>query len=111
MAKNKKKIIERKILQQLKQRGTELSAKSLSKLLDIHKSEYHQFRAAIEKLKKENRIQKVKKTSNYIIAQKKPKIEGELRIARGGFGFVIEDNNENDVFINEYSSNSNDYTR
>jgi len=99
MAKNKKKIFEQKILQKLKQNGTELSAKSLSKMLGVHKSDYRHFRAALDNLKNQHLIQKIKKTSSYIIAEKKSFIEGELRIARGGFGFVIEDKDSDDIFI------------
>lgn len=99
MEKNKKKTFESKILQQLKQNGTELSAKSISKLLGVHKSEYRNFRAALDSLKKQNIIQKIKNSSTYLIAEKQSYIEGELRIARGGFGFVIEENNSDDIFI------------
>jgi len=99
MAKNKKKIFERNILKQLKQNGTELSAKSLSKMLGVHKSDYRHFRAALDNLKNQHLVQKIKKTSSYIIPEKKSFIEGELRIARGGFGFVIEDKDSDDIFI------------
>jgi len=99
MAKNKIKIYEKSILQQLKQSGSEISTKSLSKLLAVHKSDYHNFHAALESLKKQGIIQKAKKTGNYMIAAKQPFIEGELRIARGGFGFVIENKDTDDIFI------------
>jgi len=99
MAKNKKKMFEKNILQKLKQSGTELSAKSLSKMLGVHKSDYRHFRAALDNLKSQHMIQKIKQTSSYIITEKKSFIEGELRIARGGFGFVIEDKDSDDVFI------------
>jgi ribonuclease R len=99
MTNNKKKNFERNIVQQLKQSGTELSAKSLSKLLDVHKTDYRNFRAALDNLKNQHIIQKTKQTSNYSIPEKQSFIEGELKIARGGFGFVIEDKNTDDIFI------------
>ena len=99
MAKNKKIIFEQNILQQLKQSGTELSAKSLSQLLEVHKTDYRHFRSALDNLKSQHLIEKIKNTSNYIVAEKQSSIEGELRIARGGFGFVIEDKDSDDIFI------------
>lgn len=99
MAKNTIKNYERNILQQLNQNGSDLSAKSLSKLLRVHKSEYRNFRSALESLKKQGIIQKSKKTGNYMKSAKQSFIEGELRIARGGFGFVIENKDSNDIFI------------
>jgi len=92
-------MFEQNILQKLKQSGTKLSAKSLSQMLGVHKSDYRYFRAALDNLKNQHLIQKVKQTSSYIITEKKSYIEGELRIARGGFGFVIEDKDSDDVFI------------
>jgi ribonuclease R len=97
--KNKKKIFERNILNLLKQSEKGLSAKSLSKLLDVHKAEYRLFRDAIDNLKCNHLIQKDKKTNNFFIAEIQKFVEGELRIARGGFGFVIDKSKNDDIFI------------
>ncbi len=100
MAKSKKQIFEKNILNLLRQNETGLSSKSLSKVLEVHKAEYRFFRAALDNLKSHHLIQKVRETNNFIIAEIQNFVEGELKIARGGFGFVLDENNKNDdIFI------------
>jgi ribonuclease R len=99
MAKEKKQIFETNILQQLKQSEFGLSAKSLSKLLDVHKSDYRLFQSALYNLRNNHLIKKDKKSNIFSLAEVQNFVEGELKIARGGFGFVIDETKEDDIFI------------
>ena len=99
MAKDKNNIFETNILQQLKQSETGLSANLLSKLLNVHKTDYRLFRAALHNLKNQHLIQKDIKSNTFDIAEVLNFVEGELKIARGGFGFVIDETKDDDIFI------------
>jgi len=99
MSKKKKNDYSNKILRLLKASPSGMSAKELSRVLDIHKSEYRYFRAGLEKLLSQQQIAKSKNRKKYILPPKPRRVVGELSITRGGFGFVHDDETGLDVFI------------
>ncbi len=93
------KKIEQEILHILTREKAELSAKQLSENLNIKKKNYHLFRSALNLLISSRQISKVKGTKKFRITMANRVIRGELRMTRGGFGFVHDDENDADVFI------------
>jgi len=99
MRKKQKNGFETRILNHLKENTKGLTSKSLSKLMLIHKSEYSQFRSALEKLKKEKKIRRDKKSKMYFIVKEQYIFTGELSLTKGGYGFVADAEKGEDVFI------------
>jgi len=60
MNKKNKKKYENEILNILQNNKSGLTSSSLSKLLQIHKADYHSFRAAIERLKNKKEFDAIK---------------------------------------------------
>ncbi len=99
MKKNKTNIFEDKILKLLKSAPEGYSSKELSQKLRVSKRNYHQFRKTIELLKKQGKIVKSKNTKKLMRRLENRIVAGELRMNRGGFGFVHDDVHNVDIFI------------
>ncbi len=99
MKKNKPNLFEERILKLLISEPEGYSSKELSQQLKITKKEYHQFRKALELMKKQGKITKSKRTQKLVHRMQNRVIEGELRMNRGGFGFVHDETQNADIFI------------
>jgi len=99
MKKNKSDIFEDKILKLLKSSPEGYSSKELSQKLKVSKKNYHQFRKSMELLKKQGKIIKSKNTKKLMRRVENRIVVGELRMNRGGFGFVHDDLHNVDIFI------------
>ncbi len=99
MSRKNKNVFENKILNVLQKNKDGLSSKSLSNLIQVHKSDYHKFRNALEKLKKQKRIQLAKGTKIFTIIKTRRNFTGELCLTKSGYGFVTDEENSEDVFI------------
>lgn len=84
--------------------GTALPRKQISHFLNIRKKEYHVFEASLTDLVREGVI---KKTNGHkYLSQQVSHFTGELRTARAGFGFVVVDDLEDDIFISRSNLNT-----
>jgi len=99
MNKNKINKFEEKILNLLKAEPDGFTSKELSHKLNVTKKEYHQFKKSLEMMKKQGKISKSKTTKKLIRRMQSRVIEGELRMNRGGFGFVHDELHNADIFI------------
>ncbi len=93
------KKIEQEILNALAPKDAKRSAKDLSEQLKIRKKTYHLFRNALNYLISSRQITKIKGTKKYQLSLQNRVIRGELRMTKGGFGFVRDEGNDVDVFI------------
>ena len=93
------KKVEQEIISALAGDKAGLSAKDLSTHLRIRKKNYHIFRKALNYLISSHQIVKMKGSKKYRIGMINRVIQGELRMTRGGFGFVRDVNNDLDIFI------------
>lgn len=99
MKKISEKFYTKYILNKLQKQKDGMTIKALSKSLNVHKSDYHLFRNSLEKLKKQNEIQLNKKTKMYSISKYRRTFTGELSLTRGGYGFVADNEKQEDVFV------------
>ncbi len=99
MKKKKSDKFEEKILSLLKSEPEGFTSKELSHKLKVTKKEYHQFRKSLEQLKRQGKITKSRSTKKLVRRMQNRVIEGELRMNRGGFGFVHDEQNNVDIFI------------
>ena len=93
------KKIEQEIINILVKNKTEFSAKQLSAELSIRKKNYHIFQKALNSLINTRQIFKIKGSKKYRVGIKSRVIQGELRMTKGGFGFVHDEQNDVDVFV------------
>ena len=98
---DKKKINkqQKNIISFLKRRNSVAKVVEIKKSLGINKKNIRLFDRAMDLLIQSGRLNKDSKSGGYALAAKTKKIVGELRLTRGGFGFVIQENNETDVYI------------
>ena len=100
MAHKQEKKIQKKIVSLLKKNQKSIPARDIKKILGVSKKNTKHFENAISYLIQSGRATKDSKGIK-ITAQTGPKmVIGELRITRGGFGFVREANRKIDIFIN-----------
>ena len=99
MKKNKANKFEEMILGLLRSEPEGFTATELSHQFRVTKKDYHHFRKAIERLKQQGKISKTRKTKKLVQRGQNRVIEGELRMNRGGFGFVHDSANNVDIFI------------
>jgi len=84
--------------------GSTLPRKQISHFLNIRKKEYHIFEASLTDLVREGVI---KKTHGHkYMSQQVSHFKGELRTARAGFGFVVVEDMEDDIFVSRSNLNT-----
>ena len=106
MSKKVSKRIQQAIIALLKEApGTPVSRKEISHALNIHKKEYHIFVATLEQLVKDGKIAKLK-GGRYTFAPKMPVLVGELRTTRSGYGFVMVEDQDVDIFVAQPNLNT-----
>jgi ribonuclease R len=93
------KKIEQEIVSILAKDKNGLSAKQLSAELFIRKKNYHLFQKALNSLIYTHQIFKIKGSKKYRVGTQSRVIQGELRMTKGGFGFVHDEQNDVDVFV------------
>jgi ribonuclease R len=99
MKKNRTNSFDDRILSLLKSEPHGFTSKELSHQLRVTKKDYHNFRESLERLKQQGKISKIRKTKKLVPRSQNRVIEGELRMNRGGFGFVHDIENKVDIFI------------
>jgi ribonuclease R len=90
---------ENSIINYLRKNKSPASATDISRALNVRKKSYNSFRSALQHLVSEKRILKQKESNKYTILSRARIITGELRITRGGFGFVEDEQFSVDVYI------------
>ena len=79
-----------------------MKAKEIAMILKVPKQEYNQFLEVIEKLEQEYKIQKNRK-NRYRISEK-TYYEGVYRKSQKGFGFVMLENKQEEIYISKDNS-------
>lgn len=98
--------IQEKILNLLKETpGVPVNRKHMSHVLKIGKHEYKIFMNSLVDLAKSGKIIHVRKFM-YAYPQQKKRLQGELRTTRAGYGFVLVDELEVDVFVAQPNLNT-----
>ncbi len=106
MARKISKTMQKRIIDLLKENpGVPTSRKEISHTLGIHKNDYHIFLNSIVALSKSGKLTHVRK-GHYAYPQKTNRLTGELRTTRAGYGFVMVDDQEVDIFIAEPNLNT-----
>jgi ribonuclease R len=100
MAHKQEKKIQKKIISFLKRNKTAQHPRDIKKALGISKKNARHFESAVSYLLQSGRISKENNGIKISSSVGKKIIVGELRITRGGFGFVRETDSKIDVFIN-----------
>ena len=99
------KSLQQSILSLLKQNpGIPLPRKQISHLLNIHKKNYHVLDASLDDLVKNGFIHKTK--GHAYVYQSISRLVGELRTARAGYGFVMIEGQEQDIFVSASNLNT-----
>ncbi|MFQ5603752.1 MAG: ribonuclease R [bacterium] len=75
-------------------------AKELAKQIGINKKHYPEFRQALRNLAEQGKIARYKH-SRYGFIKKATIIEGELHVKTQGYGFLITEEGQDDVFISQ----------
>jgi ribonuclease R len=91
--------LESKIIAILSADNHGYSIKELRLEMGMAKSKKTLFKKAIRNLLLKRKISQTKRGKIYLAAPKLKKVTGELRISRGGFGFVHNELNNTDIFI------------
>ncbi|MEJ2055206.1 MAG: VacB/RNase II family 3'-5' exoribonuclease [Calditrichaceae bacterium] len=106
MSKKKSNRLQKEIISFLKQSpGVPVSRKMISQALNIRKSDYHAFNNSLQNLVKEKRITQ-HKNLQYSLPQKSRSLQGELRLARSGYGFVDVEGQDVDIFVAQPNLNT-----
>lgn len=100
MANKQVKKYQKNIISTLKANKSALSIQELKKELNISKKNTYQFEQMLTSLIKSGQVKNDPVKNQYFIPSKSMIITGELRITRGGFGFVRDMDNGIDIFIN-----------
>ena len=100
MANKQVKKFQKNIISTLKANKSALSIQELKKELNISKKNTYQFEQMLTSLIKSGQVKNDPVKNQYFIPSKSMIITGELRITRGGFGFVRDMDNGIDIFIN-----------
>lgn len=99
MKKRSVKSIQREIREILKETpGVPVPRKLMSRTLGIHKKDYHIFETALQGLLSSGEIIHVRK-HQYAFPKKAKHLTGELRTTRAGYGFVMVDGQDMDIFV------------
>ncbi len=98
---NKKKLKKQQmnIISFVKRRNSVTSIQEIKQAICVSKKNMHLFEKAIDLLIQSGRLQKDSKSGGYILSSKTKKIIGELRLTRSGFGFVVQNDDDADVYI------------
>ncbi|RMD91394.1 MAG: ribonuclease R [Calditrichaeota bacterium] len=75
-------------------------AKELARKLEVPKSQYVEFRNFLKKLARQGKIAKYKR-NQYGTIKHAPMVEGELHVKTQGYGFLITEDGQQDVFISQ----------
>ncbi|NIR52996.1 ribonuclease R [candidate division KSB1 bacterium] len=75
-------------------------AKELARQLGIKKTNYTEFRDALKKMAAQGKIAKYKR-NQYGTLKKPTTIEGELHVKTQGYGFLITEEGQEDIFISQ----------
>ncbi len=106
MSKKPLNAMQKSILDLLKETpGVPFPRKAISKTLNIHKNNYHTFLNNLERLVKDGRIMQIK-NQQYTYAPKVATLIGELRTTRAGYGFVMVEDQEMDIFVAQPNLNT-----
>jgi len=100
MTHKQEKKIQRKIISFLKKAKTPHPVRDLKKTLGITKKNSRHFENALSNLIQSGRVRKDQDGLKITTQKGSNIVTGELRITRGGFGFVREPNRKIDIFIN-----------
>jgi ribonuclease R len=100
MAHKQEKKIQKKIISLLKKNVNQIQPREIKKSLGITKKNDKHFDNALRYLVQSGRLSRDTNGMINITSKGTKNIVGELRISRGGFGFVREPNSKSDVFIN-----------
>jgi ribonuclease R len=82
-----------------------MSRKMISQALGIRKNDYHVFINSLQSLVKQKKIEQLKNLQ-FAVPQKARSLIGELRLTRGGFGFVDVPDQEADIFVSQPNLNT-----
>lgn len=82
-----------------------MKAKEIAFVLGVKKERYAEFKAVLDKLVSEYKIQCTKK-GKYLLIDDKLFKSGEIRLNQKGFGFVKLENSDDEVFISERDVNN-----
>lgn len=82
-----------------------MKAKEIAFVLGVKKERYAEFKAVLDKLVSEYKIQCTKK-GKYLLIDDKLFKRGEIRLNQKGFGFVKLENSDDEVFISERDVNN-----
>ncbi len=97
--------IQKAILALLKENaGSSLPRKQISHFLNIRKKEYPVFEDSLRDLVREGVVKKT--NGNRYMSQQVSRFTGELRTARAGFGFVVVEDLEDDIFVSRSNMNT-----
>ena len=100
------KSIQKAILALLKETpGVPVNRQQISKALNIKKKDHALFMNSLISLAKEGRIIHVKKM-HYAYPHKARQVSGELRVTRSGYGFVMVEGQDFDVFVSRSNMNT-----
>lgn len=99
------KSIQQSILRLLKQNpGMPLPRKQISHFLNIRKKDFHIFEASLNDIVKKGYIHKTK--GHTYVYQSISRLTGELRTARAGYGFVVVEGQDMDIFVSASNLNT-----
>ena len=98
--------MQKRILDLLKENsGVPTSRKDISHTLGIHKNEFHIFLNSIVALSKAGQLVHARK-GHYAYPQKTNRLGGELRTTRAGYGFVVVEGQDLDIFVAQPNLNT-----
>jgi ribonuclease R len=105
LSRNMKKFtlnqLENKIISLLSDDNNGYTIKELRLEIGVEKNKRALFKKVLHKLKKTGRIKVTKQGKIYLVSSKSKKVTGELRISKGGFGFVHDEIHNMDIFISK----------
>ncbi len=81
-----------------KHKGRSYTTKEISHALKVHKDRYHLFREALQELKRQGKIVKLK-GRRYTLPSTLKKVQGKLMLTKKGFGFVEVELTGEEIFI------------
>jgi ribonuclease R len=88
-----------RIISLLKKRSELTTEKEIRQILGVKKHHFPVFEKALDDLVQSRRIVRDSEKKGYQISSQTNSVTGELRITRGGFGFVTAKNNPVDVYV------------
>ncbi|OPX32276.1 hypothetical protein B1H10_07740 [candidate division KSB1 bacterium 4484_188] len=97
--KDEQSVLFEAILNYLKKRKSKsYTSKELARAINIHKTNYHLYRQALQEALKAGKIIRLK-GRRYTLPSSLSKVQGGLQLTRRGFGFVTDDRTGEEIFI------------